>query len=252
MSSEQVPDSSELLNDIRYVNQITKEEIKRSDDHLRKLIDNASLPETVVDSLVGEISTQLGKLTVKANLTEKAVRALQSRQKPIKKARPVVSHAQNNKQSSYLRFDADQLADNKNLLPLEESGDGISYCWSGANPETHFSFSLNRTKVQGMFIRLFALIKPAFSKQLKVIVDGQQVRHLFRLDGALFVVSCILPPSEISKQTEIKIILPDTHSPTDVGSTLDGRKLGMAISEISFGEPESTLSHWLKRLKLKS
>jgi len=67
----------------------------------------------------------------------------------------------------------------------------------------------------------------------------------------LFVASCVLPPTDKDGQTEISVILPATHCPTDLGAGLDGRTLGIAISEIRFGKPESGFSHLLRRLKLK-
>ena len=102
-----------------------------------------------------------------------------------------------------------------------------------------------------MQIRLFALIKPEYSKQMKVLIDGKHIKHRFTLDGSLFVVSCLLPSSDKSSQTGVKIVLPGTHSPTDLGSSLDGRKLGIAISEIRFGKPDSGFDPLLKRLRLK-
>ena len=252
MPSEQPSDSSELLDDIRYVNQITKDEIKRSKGQLRQLVDNTPMPSNVAESLIDEISKQLGQLTAKVDLAEKAVHTLKARQKSRNKARRVAAKIQNENQSTCLSFDANQLEENNNLLPMQESASGINYCWSGADPEILFSFSLDRTKALGMYIWLFALIKPEYSRQLKVLVDGQHIKHFFSADGPLFVVSCVLPPAGQSSQTEIKLILPDTHSPTDLGGALDGRKLGIAIHKISFGKPESGFSHLLKRLKLKS
>jgi hypothetical protein len=102
-----------------------------------------------------------------------------------------------------------------------------------------------------MQIRMVALIKPEYSKQLKVFIDGTHVNHRFILDGSLFVVSCLLPYSTKTSLTEVIIRLPATHCPTDLGSSLDGRRLGIAISEICFGKPESSFTHLLKRLKLK-
>lgn len=251
MPSDQGLDNNELLNDIHHVNQITKEEIKRSGDYMRQLIDKTPLPAKVADSLVSEISSQLGQLTATVNLADKAIRKLQARQKPDRKAKSIVAEVKSKNRLSYLRFDAHQLVGNKNLLPMEVSTSGINYCWSGADPEIQFSFPLNRSKALGMHIRLIALIKPEYSKKLKILIDDRHIKHSFRRDGSLFVVSCVLPYSEKTTQTDVKVILPATHSPSDLDGSNDGRKLGIAINEIRFGKPESSINRLLVRLKLK-
>ena len=114
-----------------------------------------------------------------------------------------------------------------------------------------FTFSLDRSKALGMRIRLFALIKPEFSKQLHVLVDGQRLKHEFGLDGSLFVVSSAIPASDSSEETEVKIVLPSTYSPMELGTSHDGRKLGIAITDIRFGQPDGGFARLLKRLKLK-
>lgn len=249
MLSGQISNDSELLNDIRHVNQVTKEEIKRSSDQIRQLVYETSIPNKEADDLISEISVELGQLSAKVYLADKAILALQAKQKT--KAKTAVERTKVERQPLSLKVEAHQLTRYKNLLPLETSHGGTTYCWTGADPETLFSFDLDRKKPIGMYVRVFAFIKPEYSKKLSILIDGQHIKHFFSLSGSIFILSCVLPPSTDTKKTDVKIILPDTHSPTDLGGGLDDRKLGIAIVDFSFGKPESGFSRLLKRLKLK-
>ena len=250
-AEKQLPsDAGDLLDDINYLNQATKDEIQQINSQIRLRINEADLVGNVADSIIEEISSQLGRLTVKVKLTEKAIRSTIIRQDRKSKLDPKKSKLVNDGES--LILGPELLVGNRNLLSIESSGDGISYVWSGSNPEIQFTFPLNRSKAIGMQIRLFALIKPEYSKQLKVLIDEIPVKHRFCLNEGLFVLSCNLPPSKETGQTTIAIILPATHSPMEVGSSEDKRKLGIAFHEICFGKPESRFAHLFKRLKLVS
>ena len=241
---------SDLLDDIHYVNQANRVEIKRINSQIRSRIAETDLAGNVADAIIDEVSSQLGRLSTNVKLADKAIRSI----KPERNHKIAVASSkdESNSKAAGLQFNALQLAGNKNLLPMEHSHSGISYAWSAADPETQFEFSLDRSKVLGMQLRLFALVKPEFSKQLKVFVDGTHVKHHFHVDKGFYVVSCNLSPSSKASQTQIKIVLPATHSPADLGISQDVRTLGIAISEIRFGKPESGFSHLLRRLKLKA
>ena len=101
-----------------------------------------------------------------------------------------------------MQFTANQLAHNKNLLPIESSADGINYCWSGASPQLDFTFSLDRRRSFSMQVRVFALIKPEYLKQLKLFIDGMHIKHRFSVDRRLFVLSCNLP--HLNKKVRLK------------------------------------------------
>jgi len=242
--------TDELLDDIRYVNMSNEAEIQRVGEDLLQHLAEVKLPKSVTNALIENISTQLGQLAVKVKMTEKAIQSLQAEQKHNGKPGKN-TEIQNGFQTNEKRFPANQLVGGGNLLPLESSTGGVSYRWSGAGLEIPFQFMLNRNNKLEMQIRLYALIKPEYSKLLKVFIDGQHIKHRFYLDGSLFVVSCTLPVSASASQTEIKIQLPGTHSPSELGGGPDHRKLGIAISEIRFCKPSSGLSYLLKRLRLK-
>jgi len=241
---------NELLEDIRYVNQSTESEIQRVENHIRRNITEADLPQNVTDSFINEILVQFGQLAARVKLTEKAVHSLQSKQIYNGEAGGLHTGPKNTQPTS-MRFSASQLDGNRNLFPIETSSEGISYSWSGDDPEIQFSFALDRGKKIEMQLRLFALIKPEYSKQLKVFIDGQHISHRFSLDGSLFVVSCVLPLLASPARTNIRVLLPGTHRPSELGSGGDNRTLGIAISEICFGKPGSNFSYLLRRLRLK-
>ena len=249
-SQQQNFDRDELLDDVGYVNRLNKREIKRLDKHLRERIADASLPKSVADSLLNEISTHLGRLHAKVKLTDKALRSIRTESRFKTKLKIPTVPAVDEPQAAELALCVSQFADNVNLLPLECSADGINYCWSGARAETEFVFSVDRRTPLEMQILLFAIIKPEYSKQLKIFVDGHHLKHGFSVNGSLFVVSCILPVAINTGQTTIGIVLPATHSPLELGTSTDDRKLGIAINEIRFVTPRSWPGRLMKRLKL--
>jgi hypothetical protein len=246
---KQNPDVRELLDDIQFVNRSAEAEISRVSNQVRRHLNKLNLPQDVANSLIGEVSSQLGQLTAKVKITEQALHNLQSELKKPLAGKNIIASTQATKGD--ICYPARKLAGTTNLLPIEISPNGISYCWSGANPEIKFDFVLDRKKKIGIQIKLFALIKPEYFRQLKVIVDGEHIKHRCTLDDGLFVASCKLPQSNKTSQTEVKIMLPDTHRPSDLGVAQDNRKLGVAISEIRLGKPMSELTYLLKRLRLK-
>jgi hypothetical protein len=256
--------SDEMLNDIRFVNQLAQEEIRRIDTRIRQRIAEENPDEKFTESLLDEVANQLGQLSSKVKLTEKAILTLQtkqivhSEQRPDKKPSTAKVQITSKHEPSDLKFEAYQLpgfqahrhSGISNFSQVETSSTGINYCWSGEDPNIHLAIPVDRSKALGMQIRLFALIKPEYSKQMKILIDGEHVKHRFAPEGQLYVVSCILGPSEKTGLTEINITLPGTHSPRDLDTGLDERKLGIAIREIQFGKPESMLVHTFKRLRL--
>jgi hypothetical protein len=241
----------ELLNDISYVNQISREEIEQSADRMRISVSEAALQTADANALIDELSTQLGNLTAKVILTEKAVQSLRSECKPPKKEKniSVVETADNRAADSHIT--TNQLAGNKNLYPVEISTNGISYLWSGADPEIQFSFSLDRSNPLEMQIRLFAVIKRQFLRELQIIVDGEPVKHHSRRSGGMHVISCQIPAISGNRPTVLTILLPATYSPNELVGSPDRRKLGIAINEIHFVAPESGFVRILERLRLK-
>jgi len=243
---QQHVDTSQLLTDIYYINQANKDEIKRIREQIRSVIAEADLADKVTTSIVDEVTVMLGRLSTRVKLTEKAIRSMRAGQIPKPKSSPVENH--NDSKVTGFKIGIEKLTPNPNLLPIQPSNDGSAYIWSGSDPETQFALELDRSNTLGMQIGLHALIKPEYSKQLKIFIDGKHIKHRFRADKGSFLLSCNLPRSTKAGKTEIKIALPATHSPKDLGISDDYRKLGIAINELRFGEPENVLAHLLKRL----
>ena len=244
-------DIGELLQDIDYVNKTVSEEIERVKTSLQPQLNGASLPGTVAGPLIDEISTQLGHLAAKVKLTEKTSRLIRQELGASVETGYDSIGSFGNTPTLTLRFAASQLVGNKNLFPVNTSANGVSYRWSGSDPETRFEFPLDRSNKLGMQIRIFALIKSEYLKQLKVLIDGHHIKHrISTQEGPIFVVSCTLPSSDKASHTAIKIVLPGTYSPIELGESQDERKLGIAINEFRFSKPESGFTHLLKRLRL--
>ena len=240
-------DTNELLDSIRYVNQKNREEENRIGKQLRARISNAGLKGDDAENVIDELSRQLGQLKASTNLVEKAIRSISQGQENlsmVKGGTNITASSRNN-----LKFGTSQLTGNKNLLPIETNDKGIDYAWTGADPETHFTFELDRRKKLGMQIRLVSLIKPEYTDQLKVYIDGVHIIHHLSEKKGIFTVSCNLPSSNKTDHTNIKIVLPATHRPKDVTNSGDGRKLGIAINEITFRKAISKLDMLLNRVQ---
>jgi len=249
-NKQQQLDVALLLDDINYVNQANRIEINRINDQFKLHIAEADPTGNIAVSFIEEVSSQLGQLSVKVSLAEQAIRSMRREQKH--KFTEATTKNEMDGNGDGLQFGVRQLVSNKNLLPIETNKDGINYVWSSANPETQFTFPLDRRKKLCMQIRLVSLIKPEFPEQLKVFIDEVHIKHSLSMDGALFLVSCNLPSSSKTNETGIKIVLPATHSPMSLGGSGDGRKLGIAINEIRFVKFQNRFVQLLKRLKLKS
>jgi hypothetical protein len=148
------------------------------------------------------------------------------------------------------RLTARQLAGIPNFWPLESSPEGVEYCWSAENPDILLSFTLDRHETLEMEIKLQALIRSEFLKDLQLLVDDQRLRYSVSASGALTVIRCRLPARDATGATRLKIKLPGAHSPEELGTGDDSRKLGIAISEIrvfsSIGMG-ARLARWLLR-----
>ncbi|MCF6263988.1 MAG: hypothetical protein L3J24_10435 [Xanthomonadales bacterium] len=241
----------EILENIDYINRKAQIEIESVQVELQNLISGASLAGEASTVLLSEVSSRLGQLTTRVVLVEASVKSIKSQYKPGLRQKLALQTVVKSNQQSAFTVPVSQLPENTNLLPLEVSEGNISYCWTGDNPETEFSFSLNRGEVLGFKLCLFALIKPEYAKRLKIIVDGRHLKHWINIEDKLYILNCDIPVTTTTGLTSIAIVIPSTHSPKDLGTSGDERKLGIAISEIRFGRPGSKVDNFLKRLKLK-
>jgi hypothetical protein len=149
------------------------------------------------------------------------------------------------------RLAARQLAGTPNFWPLESSSGGVEYCWSGREPDIVLSFFLDREAVLLMEIRLYALIRRDFLEGLQLFVDDQRLPYTVSASGALTVIRCKLPVRDGTGATRLKIKLPGALSPEELGIGEDGRKLGIAISEIGIFGQAGVLDRVLTYLRTK-
>jgi len=240
---------AQILDDIHFVNVTTEAEIERARSRIRHLIAESALGADAAWDLEEEISRHLGQLGARITLAEKVISSLKPKQEFAAKRRAGEAVSTKKGPAPLYRLSAGQFPVNNNLLPIESSPDGISYRWSGADPEVRFAVTFERGLKQELQILLVALIKPEYSKQLKVIVDGQHLAHEFRKKGKLYVASCALPARNGNVETHIKVVLPGSHSPMDMGESLDSRKLGIAISEIRVVRRRNPLARLIRRVR---
>lgn len=147
---------------------------------------------------------------------------------------------------------AEQLVSNRNMHLLERDANGISHCWTGPERKTSFQIPISRKVACEIRIRFIAVIKPEFAKNLTVLVEDLPVKHKFKYYGSYYNLICKLPAMDIMRPTELCICLPATYSPKELGNSEDGRKLGIAISEVWCGKPENLVSRMLRTLRLKA
>jgi hypothetical protein len=243
----------EFLEDIRYVNQTIEKECQRFEKELSERIGKLDLPEGTADELINEIVRGLGTLSAKTTISNNAVNSIQ---KKVRKAsvKQIVKSVDNTIKTSASQFvvTASELEGTKNLYPMEVDKNGVSYCWCGPATDTRFAFSPDREHRLEMQIQLYAVIKPEYLKQLRIIVDGKDLRHRITQENSQFILRSLLPARASRGETKLKIILPETHCPTDLGGNLDGRHLGIAVSEIRFGKPKNVIFRMLDRINLFS
>jgi len=249
LKDQQPVDSNELLADINYLNQANKNEIDLITNGIRQRIDAVSNSGDAVELIIDEIAKELGQLKASVKLTEKVIHSIQQQQGRKFGSGPVRGRITN--PASGLRFCASQLAGNKNLFPVESVDGGDNFCWSGSDPEIDFSFTLDRHELLEMQIHLICLIKPTYSRRMKIFIDGQHIKHWFAPLGPKMIVGCKLPCADKETQTDIKVVLPGTHSPSEISDSPDFRKLGIAISEICFDKPVGILTRFQMRLRIK-
>ena len=118
--------TSELLDDIHYLNQSNEVEIQRVRDHVQNHVAESDLSDETADALIESVSSLLGQLTAKVKLTEKAVHSLRSKQKSIPKAQAVSEISMNDWQVTDQVFTAAFF--DFVILPIDPACIGIIFC----------------------------------------------------------------------------------------------------------------------------
>lgn len=206
-------ENKQLVADIRYLNLEIQEQIKI----LQGSLQGSSSAETHA-----EVIRTLGELHARVNIIERALKQcdIELSDRPDLLRVGAVVHA-----DDFIGFN--------NLLTLQKNSAGSKFCWTGEKRCTVFSFALERSRSMQLEIGIVALMKPAFSRKMMIVIDGETLRHKFKKQGEIFIASITLPVSG-RLETEIRILLPETLSHADIGSGKDAQKKGLAISFLSF------------------
>lgn len=240
---------NELLSDIQLVNRITNQEINQISELLEQKTGTSDLDNVTGHILTKEISDQLGQLRARVSLCETSLKSLQISIGGTAGADITPPPERTLEQLTALSIPAAKLRTKPDLLPIEYDKSGTDFRWSGSNPEIAFELELDRSARLELQIRLFALVKPEYSKTLQVMIDGTHIKHRFYKDGSIYVVSCPMPIRPEKTETLVTVSLPASHTPKELGTSQDDRKLGIAINEIRVGRPIGWLTRVLKRLK---
>jgi hypothetical protein len=146
---------------------------------------------------------------------------------------------------------ARQLAGIPNFWPIESSPEGVEYCWSAKDPDILLSFALDRHETLEMEIKLQALIRSEFLGNMQILVDDHHLSYAVRRGAPLTIIKLTLPPRDVQGPTKLRIRLPGTLSPAELGTGSDIRKLGIAISEIGVFRQAGMLARFWRHLRTK-
>jgi hypothetical protein len=242
----------ELLGDIAHVNAISEREVTRILANLRQRISETSLSEAAEVALMQEVSSELAWLAARVALAEKAVGNLRKQLSGVSDTANAPAVLVGRVRDGLVHFSARQLAEGKNLWPLETAPDGRDFCWTGPAPETQFNLAVDRSAPLVLQILVYAWLKPRYAKHVKISVDGKPLRHRVSGEGSLSILSCTLPAMGSHPLTQVSVSMPGMHSPTELGLGRDERTLGMAIHEIRCLEPSGVLSRLKRSFRSKS
>jgi len=104
-------DATQILNDITLVNQANKIEIEQIKEHLNLRISNAGLDGAIAETIIEEVTNQLGQLSVKVDLLEKSIRDIRSTNKWSNEISTTTINTRNIQPQ--LQFKVDKIAGNK-------------------------------------------------------------------------------------------------------------------------------------------
>lgn len=125
---------------------------------------------------------------------------------------------------------SENLAGQQGFYPVEFSGDGKPYRWTG--PETFFSFEVvvDRAVPLQLALHIMRFVNYGRQRDLSLLVDGDVVAGELRQSGKEFVLEAVLPEREAKGTTEVVVILPRVEAPADTG---DPRLLGLAFTRLT-------------------
>lgn len=220
-----------MIKDIEYLSAAIKQETTLAYEQLKDCVPKPDSISETNKQLLNKAAEIIGKLSAKVDLLDMAIEQIKPDYHPIAE-QPVLSITFN-QQAEACIYARDLLGIN-NFRRIQLTDAGISYRWSGDRPVIELTLALDRRSPLELKLYTIALIKPRFSKLMKILIDGKHLRHKFKKGESEFVSSCVVPASDNARLTKLAIILPATFSPKELGVGQYTEKKGIAISRICF------------------
>ncbi|NQZ04536.1 hypothetical protein [Idiomarina sp.] len=207
-------------------------EQQKLNEKLFEAIDQADDPHKHLEIVIEHFSHSLARLQVGARTLETiAASELLNNSVPDSVSDPS-SNDNILKLRESLSMDAGNFSENQNFYPLEKTKNEQPYRWTGPEARNVFSLAVDRSKERTVKLRLFNSVEPELLKELEVIVDGEVCEHKLNYDKSIIVITGMLKPVKKFDATQVELKLPRTHSPQELGSGNDMRKLGVAFHAI--------------------
>lgn len=234
MNSPELGDSlRQTLHDIDFFHALVLSETAELRARIKESAGSANPGQQAhLDALIEGVACALGELSARVRLIEQVLTA-------EGRGGPERGHLVAGNLSDTWVVSADGMEATPNLLALEYTSDGLPFRWTGPEASTTFELPISRVRERGLVIDVVAVVKPEYLRQLQLLVDGEPVHFEVGYDGTKNSVRTNLPARPERSVVRLGVKVPATHCPRDLGDSTDARRLGVAISRISVGEPVS-------------
>lgn len=183
-------------------------------------------------ALVQPVAEQLAHLHARIQLLESVVSyGIQTDAEDSQSAQPVPNVYVDIPKDPHVvkSLDSEAIARNINCYGVETDNDGARFCWTGACCDTQFEVRVDRGKDLIGRIELIDVFGRGCGFQLAVLVDGQEQECVWSDD---WTVSFPIPAEARRDTVQLKVRVPETISPYELGFSNDIRKLGVALRAI--------------------
>ena len=233
MNDPKLQDSlRETLSDIDYFQALVVAETSDLRKQMQDVRSGSPGLEAQIDKLIERISATLGGVSARVRVIEQVL-AAEGRADPA----PGALGEPLSIQPETYSLSAEDMGDTANLLALERTQNGVSFRWTSANPSTTFLLPISRVRRLGLTIDIVAVVKPEYLQQMQVMVDGEPSAYELWYEDGINRARLNLPARSNGEVTQLEVRVPATHSPQEFGDSTDSRKIGIAISKLTVGEP---------------
>ena len=252
-------EKEEIAQDILYLEHLITLEKQNISKRIADNIDQSQPLNMQMETFSDEVSIILAQISARIGIVEQALV-----NRHTAELRPEVSTSRSNTKSRELKHKIKagnrQLKSNdiiaaKDIVSYENLNDlevfeGTAFRWSGPSNITEIILPIDRVLDRKLSIYLAAIIKPEYLKQLKICIDNIEVKYNVGFSGGLLILNIHLPAiASDFESTTIKVTVPNTHSPMELGMGEDTRKLGIAISRILISKSDSMLVRFFNKIK---